>query len=58
MDNEIKKRIEELKKDKSTLKQYINSFCSISKSQELFKNNRDFKNLKSYIDNKDYSIKD
>ena len=43
MNDKIKLKIESLKKDKSTFKQYISSFCNISKSQELFKNNKEFK---------------
>lgn len=49
MDRKIKEKINSLKKDKSTFKQYISSFCNINKSQELFKNNKEFKRLKEYV---------
>ncbi len=49
MEDKIKKKIESLKNDKSSFKQYISSFCNISKSQELFKNNKEFKALKDYV---------
>ncbi len=49
MEDKIKIKIESLKKDKTTFKQYISSFCNISKSQELFKSNKEFKALKDYV---------
>lgn len=52
MEDKIKIKIESLKKDKSTFKQYISSFCNISKSQELFKSNKEFKKLKDYVGTK------
>lgn len=56
MNDKIKMKIESLKKDKSTFKQYISSFCNISKSQELFKNNKEFKALKDYVGTKKEEI--
>ena len=44
MDNKIKVKIESLKKDKSSFKEYIANFCNINKANELFKNNKEFKN--------------
>ena len=46
MIDEIKKRIDLNKKDKTAYKEYIKSFCDSEKAKELFKNNSDFKNLK------------
>lgn len=48
MDNKIKVKIESLKKDKSSFKEYIANFCIINKANELFKNNKEFKSLKDY----------
>lgn len=48
MDNKIKVKIESLKKDKSSFKEYIVNFCNINKANELFKNNKEFKILKDY----------
>lgn len=48
MDNKIKVKIESLKKDKSSFKEYIANFCNINRANELFKNNKEFKSLKDY----------
>ena len=48
MDNKIKVKIESLKKDKSSFKEYIANFCYINRANELFKNNKEFKSLKDY----------
>lgn len=48
MDNKIKVKIELLKKDKSSFKEYIANFCNINRANELFKNNKTFKSLKDY----------
>lgn len=48
MDNKIKVKIESLKKDKSSFKEYIANFCNIDRANELFKNNKKFKSLKDY----------
>ncbi len=48
MDNKIKVKIESLKKDKSSFKEYIANFCNINIANELFKNNKKFKSLKDY----------
>lgn len=48
MDNKIKVKIESLKKDKSSFKEYIANFCNINRANELFKNNKNFKSLKDY----------
>ena len=40
MDNKIKVKIESLKKDKSSFKEYIANFCNIDRANELFKNNK------------------
>lgn len=52
MQDKVKIKIDSLKKYKSSFKQYIVSFCNISKSQELFRNNKQFKALKDYVTDK------
>ena len=61
MDNKIKVKIESLKKDKSSFKEYIANFCNIDNANELFKNNKKFKSLKDYScirDNKNQEFYD
>lgn len=47
MIEKIKAKIEENKKDKSTFKEYIKSFCESEKAQEYYKEDADFNDLKS-----------
>ena len=42
----IKKKIDENKKDRETYKKYIKSFCNTGKAKELFKDNDEFEKLK------------
>lgn len=61
MDNKIKVKIESLKKDKSSFKEYIANFCNIDRANELFKSNKKFKSLKDYScirDNKNQEFYD
>lgn len=61
MDNKIKIKIESLKKDKSSFKEYIANFCNIDRANVLFKNNKKFKSLKDYScirDNKNQEFYD
>ena len=51
MIEEIKKRIDKNKKDKTVYKEYIKSFCESEKAKELFKNNKEFQNLNKLNNN-------
>ena len=46
MDNKIKEKINEIKDDKTSFKEYIKCFCKAEKAEELFSNNDEFKRLK------------
>ena len=46
MVEEIKKRIDKSKNDKTVYREYIKSFCESEKAKELFKNNKEFGKLK------------
>lgn len=46
MIEELKKRIDKSKNDKTIYKEYIKSFCESEKAKELFKNNKEFQKLK------------
>ena len=48
----IIKIINKNKKDKDVYKEYIKCFCENEKSNELFKDNEEFKELKNSIENK------
>ena len=52
MIEKIKEKIDEDKKDKETIQEYIKVFCESEKAQELFKEDEDFKKLKEFIKNK------
>ena len=52
MEEEIKKKIDEMKKDNASYKLYVKSFCDSKKANELFSNNEEFNNLKDIIVNK------
>ena len=52
MEEELKKKIDEMKQDKSSYKKYIKSFCDSEKAKELFKSNDEFNNLKLSADEK------
>ena len=52
MIDKIKEKIDEDKKDKETIEEYIKVFCESEKSEELFKEDENFKELKEYIKNK------
>lgn len=49
MKDKIKEKIENLKKDKICMKEYIKSFCEIKKCDELFVRNPEYKILKDSI---------
>ena len=50
--DKIKNIINKNKKDKEVYKEYIKCFCESEKANELFKDNNEFKELKSKINNK------
>ena len=50
--DKIKEKIDEDKKDKETIEEYIKVFCESEKSEELFKEDENFKELKEFIKNK------
>lgn len=52
MEEELMKKIDEMKKDKSSYKKYIKSLCDSEKAKELFANNDDFKELQKKSDEK------
>ena len=58
MIEEIKKKIDEKKEDKSSYKKYIQSFCKSEKANELFNKNDEFNNLKDSISKEDKSKKE
>ncbi len=58
MEEQIKNKIDELKKDKSSYKKYIKSFCESEKAKELFKNNDEFNKLTEAIDEKNNKKED
>ena len=58
MEEEIKKKIDEMKNDNTSYKLYIKSFCDSKKAIELFSNNEDFINLKDSINNKNNKKED
>ena len=58
MEEKIKKKIDELKKDKSSYKKYIKSFCESEKAKELFSNNDEFNELKEIVDEKNNKKED
>ncbi len=45
MNNKIKDKIQELKKDKSICKKLINNYCSIKKAQDVNEYNELFKKI-------------
>ena len=47
MDKKIKDKIQSIKDDKTSFKEYIKCFCESPKAEELFKNNEEFKRLKN-----------
>ncbi len=46
MDDKIKEKIDNDKKDKEVIKEYIESFVASEKVKETFADNEDFKKLK------------
>ena len=52
MIEEIKKRIDEKKKDSTAIKKYVKAFCDSEKANELFSKNDEFTNLKDSINKK------
>lgn len=46
MDKKIKEKIQTIKEDRRSFKEYIKCFCDSPKAEELFKNNDEFKRLK------------
>ena len=53
MKEDLKKKIDEMKEDNSSYKQYIKSFCESKKANELFKDNDEFNTLKGNAEVKD-----
>ena len=49
MNKRIKDKIKTIKDDKTSFKEYIKCFCASPKAEEEFKNNDEFKRLKSKI---------
>ena len=58
MEEKIKSKIDELKKDKSSYKKYIKSFCDSEKAKELFNNNDEFNILKEKVNEKNEKKED
>lgn len=52
MIDKIKEKIDEDKNDKETIEEYIKVFCESEESEELFKDDEEFKKLKEFIQNK------
>lgn len=52
MEEKLKNKIDEMKKDKSSYKKYIKSFCESEKAKELFNSNDEFNTLKESTDEK------
>lgn len=48
----MKSKIESLKNNKSSLKDYVKCFCEGKKTNEQFINNKDFQNLKDKVNEK------
>lgn len=55
---EIKKKIDEKKNDKTSYKNYVKSFCKSEKANELFNKNDDFRNLKNSISKEEKNKKE
>ncbi len=58
MIEDIKKKIDEKKKDKTIIKKYVKAFCDSEKASELFNKNDEFTNLKESIQKKDKNKKE
>ena len=58
MIEEIKKKIDEKKQDKTALKKYVKSFCDSEKANELFSKNDEFNNLKENVSKKEKNKKE
>ena len=58
MEEELKKKIDEMKQDKSSYKKYIKSLCESEKAKELFANDDNFNSLKETVDEKNNKKED
>lgn len=58
MIEKIKNKIDENKKDKSSYKKYIKSFCDSKKANELFSKNEEFNSLKENFIKKESNKKE
>ncbi len=51
--DELKKKLEELKKDNKVIKDYIKCFYDIEKVKETYSENEDFKKIEEYLNNEE-----